>query len=71
MRNGFAEGAMLGWLRAADMPLLLTGLVYGGMSVHDGIRGESSSMMQMLGILLPLVIIFLLLIGLNFGSVGS
>jgi hypothetical protein len=71
MRNGIAAENFNAWLHAGDMPLLLSGLLYGGLSVYGSIRSDtSSSKILLIGILVPLVIIFLLLAALNFGLLG-
>lgn len=72
MRNGIAADASLAWLRAGDMPLLLSGLLYGGISVYRSIQDDaSSSKALMLGILIPLAILFLLLLVVNFGPAAT
>lgn len=67
MHNDIAADGARAWLQSGDMPLLLSGLLYGGLSVYDSIQDASSSKAVMLGILIPLGILFLLLLAVNFG----
>lgn len=72
MHNGIAATASLAWLHTGDMPLLLSGLLYGGLSVYRSLQDEaSSSKALMLGILIPLAILFLLLLAVNFGPAAT
>ena len=73
MRNNVAAEASLTWMHAGDMPLLLSGLLYGGLSVYRSIKSDASSSSKplMLGILVPLAILFLLLLAVNFRGSGT
>jgi hypothetical protein len=67
VHNGIAQNAALAWLNIGDMPLLLTGMLYGGISVYSSIRNDQShSRGLMLAIGVPLLVLFIVLAGLNF-----
>lgn len=69
-RNGIAPDATTTWLQMADMPLLLIAILYGGLSVykslHDEAKGTSTILAVAIG--LPLMLIFLAFLSLNFGA---
>lgn len=55
------------WLQAGDLPLLLSGLLYGGISVYRSIQEDnSSSRTLMFAIGIPVGVLFLLFLVLNF-----
>lgn len=67
LKNGtYAEAAAL-WLQVADLPLLLSAALYGGLSLYGSLRvpGQPSKTL-MLGITLPLSTLFALAVVLNF-----
>lgn len=64
--NGIATQASAAWLKSGDLPLLVSGLLYGGLSVYESVRKDSSSQTVLLGISIPLGILFILLLVLNF-----
>ena len=65
--NGIMAEASQAWMQIGDMPLLLSGILYGGLSVYRSISDETAnSKTLMLGIGIPLVILFGLFLVLNF-----
>jgi hypothetical protein len=67
MRNEIMTNAALNWLRIGDLPLLVSGLLYGGLSVYLSLKNdESASKTLMLGILIPMGILLILLLAVNF-----
>ena len=67
LRNALGGFWPLFWLQTADLPLLLSGLLYGGSSVYLSLQPEknlSKSVALTIGI--PLAVIFLLSLVLNF-----
>ena len=55
------------WLRVADLPLALVGVLYGGTSLYLSVKpkdGDSKSLFMIIGI--PLIVIFSTLLVLNF-----
>lgn len=55
------------WLRIADLPLILAGLLYGGTSLYLSVKpkeGESKSLFAVIGI--PLAMVFATLLTMNF-----
>ena len=67
LRNGIMQNNAMEWLNIGDMPLLLTGMLYGGISVYLSIRDDQNhSRGLMIAIGLPLLILFIVLAGLNF-----
>lgn len=67
MHNDIAPDAASGWLSIADIPLLFSGLLYGGLSVYLSIQDEAKpSRGLMIAIGVPLTVIFLVLLIVNF-----
>lgn len=65
--NGIGSGFPRVWMDIADLPLLLVGLLYGGVSLYRSVRGDTDkSHALMVGIGLPLLILFVLLLVTNF-----
>jgi hypothetical protein len=55
------------WLRIADLPLLLMGMIYGGLSLYLSVtHPKKSSRLVGLVIMIPLILIFLFFVILNF-----
>lgn len=56
------------WLGIADMPLLFTGMLYGGLSVYNSINDNNHAYSRALALSIgvPLVVLFLTLFVLNF-----
>jgi len=55
------------WLRVADLPLILAGVLYGGTSLYMSVKPknkESKSLFMIIGV--PLIIIFSTLLMMNF-----
>lgn len=55
------------WMKVADLPLALVGVLYGGSSLYSSVKpknGDSASLMIILGI--PLLATFAFLVVLNF-----
>lgn len=72
MHNGIAAAAARAWLQTGDMPLLLSGLLYGGSSVYASIHHDAaSSKALLLGIFIPAAMLFLLLLVVNFWPAAS
>ena len=58
------------WLRVADLPLALVGILYGGSSLYLSVKPknkDSKILMSIIGI--PLIMIFFILIVMNFWPV--
>lgn len=67
LRNGIMADASSTWLTAGDMPLLLAGLLYGGLSIEKSIRNDAgASTPIMLGIGIPALVLLVLTLVLNF-----
>lgn len=65
--NGVAGNAPRIWMDITDLPLLLMGLLYGGVSLYRSVRGDTEpSHALMVGLALPLGILFTLLLITNF-----
>lgn len=60
------------WMQIGDLPLLLTGLLYGSLSVYQSIRGSEKNISRTLAMTigLPAAIIFLLFLVLNFWPIA-
>ena len=69
-RNDVAQGTALRWLQIGDMPLLLSGLLYGGLSIHRSLQDKAgnTSRLLILAIAFPAVVLFLVLATMNFAS---
>ncbi len=66
-QNAIAGTAPQVWMDIADLPLLLTGLLYGGVSLYRSVRNdEHVSHALIVGLALPLGILFSLLLITNF-----
>lgn len=66
-RNNVWEAASLRWLQIGDMPLLLAGLLYGGLSVYRSMHDDTShSTVMLIAIGFPLVVLFITMLILNF-----
>ena len=60
------------WLRIADLPLLLTGMLYGGLSVYQSLHTKDHPSHPLLFFLgLPLLALFLFFVILNFWGTAS
>jgi len=67
LHNSILTGMSGSWLQAGDLPLLLSGLLYGGLSVYRSIQeDDSSSHTLMLAIGIPVAVMFVLFLVLNF-----
>jgi len=65
--NGIGEGVARVWMDIADLPLLLSGLLFGGVSLYRSVRSDGdTSHALIVGIALPLGILFILLLLTNF-----
>lgn len=65
--NGVMASASRAWLDSTDLPLLLTGLLFGGTSLYRSVcNDEDASHVLIVGIAIPLVILFVLLLITNF-----
>lgn len=65
--NGVAGNAPRILMDIIDLPLLLTGLLYGGISLYRSIRNDAEpSHALMIGLALPLAILFGILLITNF-----
>ena len=64
------QDAALRWLQIGDMPLLFSGLLYGGLSIHRSLQDKAgnSSRLLILAIAFPAVILFIALATMNFAS---
>jgi hypothetical protein len=55
------------WMDIIDLPLLLTGLLYGGVSLYRSVRSDGDTSHALtVGIAIPLGILFVLLLVTNF-----
>lgn len=67
--NQFGD-AWAWWLKIADLPLALTGVIYGGTSLYLSVRPrEHGSKPLAFIIAIPLTLLFLMLLGMNFWEV--
>lgn len=66
-RNSIGAEAPAMWLRIADLPLLATGMLYGGLSVYLNLKADDSAS-HILAIIigLPLAALFVVFAVLNF-----
>lgn len=65
--NGIMVTASRAWLDSTDLPLLLMGLLFGGTSLYRSVRNDGdTSHVLIVGIAIPLVILFVLLLITNF-----
>jgi hypothetical protein len=58
--NNIATGATLRWLQTADLPLLCTALLFGGMSIYRSMTTDKPS--KVLGISLTVVFALLFIV---------
>ena len=65
-RNAIGEDGAMAWLTSMDMPLLLCGLLYGGLSVYLSIESDTPSKTAAWIIGVPLACLFLLSLFFNF-----
>lgn len=54
------------WLQVADLPLALTALLYGGISLYESLRGGKHSKQLAIGIGLPFIVFFIVILLMNF-----
>ena len=67
LRNAIGGDLPLGWLRIMDLPMLLIGLLYGGISLYQSFRNDRSiSTILLCAIAIPLLCIFIGFAILNF-----
>lgn len=66
LQNGIGGPWPLWWLRIADLPLLCTGLVAGGLGMYRSLTTERSSRALAFGIGIPFAGIFLIVMTLTF-----
>lgn len=68
LHNNLLTIASMQWLGIADMPLLFTGMLYGGLSVYNSINDNNHEYSRTLALSVgvPLVVLFLILFVLNF-----
>lgn len=61
----------LRFLQIMDMPLLLTGLLYGGISIYRSLHDESkgTSIILALALGFPLVALFFVVVAMNFSTI--
>lgn len=65
--NNVMTGFSRAWLDSTDLPLLLTGLLFGGTSLYRSVHDdEDASHVLIVGIAIPLMILFSLLLITNF-----
>ena len=69
MRNDVGGGDAAIWLQIADLPLALSALMFGGTSLYASLRPERPSRTLAWGIGVPLGLLFLFLVFLNFYEV--
>lgn len=72
VRNEIGGAMPVTWLRIGDLPLLLAGLIYGGLCVYQSIRSSDAPLSKTLGMTigLPAAIIFFLFVILNFWPIA-
>lgn len=68
LRNGLYDAWPAWWLTVVKMPLLLTGLIYGGTSIYLSLMAAEDRPSRGLGavIVVPILLLFLLSLFLNF-----
>lgn len=65
--NGIGGTMGYWWMTIADLPLALVAILYGGSSLYLSVKPKNSESVPLkLVIFLPLLLIFVTLIGLNF-----
>lgn len=69
--NGLGGDVPRLWLNIGDLPLLVTGLIYGGLSVYRSLTDGHRSRFLAWGVALPLAIVFILALLANFWPVVS
>ena len=59
LRNALGDTLPLLWLHTADLPLLLSGMLFGGLSMYRSLAHERTmSLPLILGITIPLLLLF-------------
>jgi hypothetical protein len=72
LRRDIGGTGPLLWLQVGDLPLLLSGILYGGISVIRSFQGETPvSILLLIAIALPLLVLFGTAAVLTFGPVWS
>ncbi len=67
LRNTVGGGWPAWWIQVADLPLALSAILYAGLSLYESVRpAEKHSRALAVGITVPLVTFFLLIVTLNF-----
>ena len=66
-RNSIGGTFPLWWMETADIPLLICGMLYGGLSVYLSLGGEATRSRALIALIaVPLVLFFLIALILNF-----
>jgi hypothetical protein len=67
LRNGVYMNECAVWMQVADLPLAFCAVIYGGTSLYLGLRDpKQSSRTLAWGIAIPLLLIFALILVMNF-----
>lgn len=66
VQRGIAVSAASIFLNIVDLPLLLTGMLFGGSTLVSSLSRERTSSTLMLAVFIPLAIIFLAFVYFNF-----
>lgn len=69
IRNDVGGSDAAIWLQVADLPLALSAFIFGGMSLYVSLRPDRPSRILAWGIGVPLSLLFLFLVFLNFYEV--
>ena len=69
LRGGVGGSMASWWMQIGDVPLLLSGLLYGATSMYKSLADpEHPSRGLLIAIVIPVTLLFLLLAALNFGA---
>ena len=72
LRNGMGSISSEWWMRIVDLPLLMIGMLYGGLSVYQSLRAKDHPIHPFIFFLgLPLIALFLFFVILNFWGSAS
>jgi hypothetical protein len=72
VRNGLGGDLPGFWLHIGDLPLALSGLVYGGTSMYLSLRAPSAPSRGLaMGIAVPLAVLFALVLVASFGNLAA
>jgi hypothetical protein len=67
IRNNLFESAAHTWMQTGDLPLLLVGILFGGISIYRSLTSDASaSRILLIAVSVPLTLFFLAILYVNF-----